>query len=82
METSSKSILNYWQPLVGIGTFLVAGGIFYNRMDTTGKKQTELEARQDRQFQLIQSMEKRINESEKWIEYQRGYEQAKKDLSK
>lgn len=79
MAIQSKSpIWNYWQPLVGVATFLVAGGIFYNKVVTMQQKQTEIEARQDRQFQLIQSMEKRISEIEKKEAYEDGLRDGKK----
>jgi hypothetical protein len=65
-------ILQYWQALFGIASFLVAGGVFYNKVQTQQQKQAEIEARQDRQFQLIQSQDKRLSELEKQAEYQRG----------
>lgn len=66
-------ILQYWQPLVGIATFLVAGGIFYGKVVSMQQQLGEIEDRQDRQFQLIQALEKRNEELEKKAAYAEGY---------
>lgn len=55
-----------------MATFLIAGGIFYNKVETAFQKLSEIEKRQDRQFDLYQALEKRMNEQEKSREYYRG----------
>lgn len=69
----APGILQYWQPLVGIATFLVAGGIFYGKISYMQQKLTEIESRQDRQFQLYQTVEKRVSDLEKQAAYEAGY---------
>ena len=71
-QNHNRGIWQYWQPIIGVGGFLIAGGIFYNRVESAFQKLQEVEKRQDRQFDLIQSLENRIIDLEKRTEYYRG----------
>jgi Skp family chaperone for outer membrane proteins len=90
---SKSSILQHWQPLIGIAAFLVAGGRFYSEMQTTKKDVTAIEAkmssdkkavddRQDRQFQMIMEQQKSITELEKKAAFEEGYHKAEKEFKK
>lgn len=72
MATQSKGIWQYWQPLVGMASFLIGVGIFYAKSESQGEKIKNLELRQDRQLEIIQSQDRRIIELEKRTEYYKG----------
>lgn len=83
MATQSKGIWAYWQPLVGMASFLIGVGIFYAKSEAQSEKIRNLEvtvennkkmfeARQDRQLEIIQSQDRRIIELEKRTEYYKG----------
>lgn len=67
-----KGILAHWQPMIGMASILIGVGIFYAKSEAQSEKIKNSELRQDRQFELIQSQEKRIIELEKRSEYYRG----------
>lgn len=73
----NRGIWQYWQPLVGMATFLIAGGIFYNKVESAFQKLDEFEKRQDRQFELYKELEKRIIDVEKRSEYYRGLREGR-----
>lgn len=77
----SKGIWQYWQPLIGMATFLIAGGIFYNKVESAFQKLSEIEKRQDRQLELYQSLEKRMIDQEKSREYTRGVRDGRAEIS-
>jgi sensor domain CHASE-containing protein len=79
---SKNSILQHWQPLVGIAAFLVAGGQFYSEMRTTKKDVDAIQQRQDRQFQMIMEQQKSVTILEKQAAYNEGYLKAEKELRK
>ena len=79
MATQNKGIWAYWQPLVGMASFLIGVGIFYAKSEAMAEKQKNAELRQDRQFELIQSMEKRIIDLEKRTEYYRGLREGRNE---
>lgn len=76
-----RGIWQYWQPLVGMATFLIAGGIFYNKVESAFQKLGEVEKRQDRQLELYQNLEKRMNEQEKSREYYRGVRDGRSEIA-
>lgn len=80
MAAQSKGIWQYWQPLVGMATFLIAGGVFYNKVESAFQKLAEVEKRQDRQLELYQSLEKRMNEQEKSREYYKGVRDGRAEM--
>lgn len=85
---NNKGIWQYWQTIMGIVSFVFAAGVFYSENkemkakmikveEAYRAKDTELEKRQDRQFQLYQELEKRIIDLEKRSEYYRGLREAR-----
>lgn len=80
-KEDSKGIWAYWQPLVGMASFLIGVGIFYAKSEAMAEKLKNAELRQDRQFELIQSQEKRIIDLEKRSEYYRGLREARNNSS-
>lgn len=77
----AQGIWQYWQPLVGMATFLIAGGIFYNKVESAFQKLSELEKRQDRQLELYQSLENRIIDLEKRTEYYKGLRDGRNEVN-
>jgi len=69
---TSKGIWQYWQPLVGMASFLIGVGIFYAKSEAQSERLKNLELRQDRQLEIIQSQDRRIIELEKRTEYYKG----------
>ena len=80
---TSKGIWQYWQPLVGMASFLIGVGIFYAKSEGQSEKIRNMEAtleanrktaeaRADRQLEIIQSQDRRIIELEKRTEYYKG----------
>lgn len=83
MPTQNKGIWQYWQPLVGMASFLIGVGIFYAKSEAQGEKmrnieqtieenKNDAEGRFNRQLEIIQSQDKRIIELEKRTEYYKG----------
>lgn len=66
-------ILQYWQPLLGIITFVAAAGMFYSRVLVMEKNFTDLSNRQDRQFQLYQTVNTEIGKLKEDAAYQKGF---------
>lgn len=80
IQNHNRGIWQYWQPLVGMATFLIAGGIFYNKVESAFQKLDEIEKRQDRQLELYQSLDKRVNDQEKSREYYRGVRDGRAEV--
>ncbi len=72
-----NSILKHWQTIAGIVSFVFAAGMFYGENKAIRAKLTEIENRQERQFQLYQTVDKRMSEAEKKAAYEEGYHKAK-----
>jgi hypothetical protein len=79
-EIKPGGILQYWQPFIGIIAFVGGAGMFYSKVQLMEKKLAEIENRQDRQFQLIQSGDKRVNDLEKESAYQKGVHEGRADI--
>jgi hypothetical protein len=71
-KPENKGIWQYWQALAGMASFLIGVGIFYAKTEAQSERIKNAELRQDRQFELIQTQEKRIIELEKRTEYYKG----------
>ncbi len=67
-----KGIWQYWQPMIGMASILIGVGVFYAKSEAMAERVKASENRQDRQFELIQSQERRIIDLEKRSEYYRG----------
>lgn len=91
-QQANKGIWQYWQPLVGMASFLIGVGIFYAKSEAQSEKIRNLEitvesnkkaadARSDRQLEIIQSQDRRIIELEKRSEYYRGLRDGKNNTS-
>lgn len=76
----NKGIWQYWQALVGMGSILIGVGVFYAKTEAQGERIKNAEARADRQFELIQTMEKRIIELEKRTEYYKGLRDGRTEI--
>ncbi len=79
---TSKGIWQYWQPLVGMASFLIGVGIFYAKSEAQAERLKNLELRQDRQLEIIQSQDRRIIELEKRTEYYKGLRDGRNENSK
>lgn len=88
----NRGIWQYWQPLVGMASFLIGVGIFYAKSEAQGEKMRNLEAlldankkqaeaRADRQLEIIQSQDKRIIELEKRTEYYKGLRDGRNEVN-
>ena len=77
---AKNSLLQHWQPLVGIAAFLIGGGKFYNEMQTMKKDLDAVQARQDRQFQMMMEQQKSVTILEKQAAFEEGYHKAEKEL--
>ena len=71
-EKKPTGILQYWQPLLGIITFVAAAGMFYSRVLQIEQKQVEQDGRYQRQFELINKISDRVTVLEKESAYQKG----------
>lgn len=80
--TNKSNIWNHWQPIVAIASFLIAMGGFYSETRTMKKDISNLEARQDRQFQLIQSQGNEIGKLREDAAYQKGLHESIKHQEK
>lgn len=78
MATSvNKGILQYWPQILSMLTIVAAGGVFYNRVESAFQSINEIKDRQDRQFELYQKVETRLNDVDKRSEYYRGLRDGK-----
>lgn len=86
----NKGILQYWQTLFGIISFVFASGVIYGEFKSMKKDQVnsevvnkqrydELQARYQRQFELINLLNNRIIELEKDAAYDSGLHQSKRE---
>jgi hypothetical protein len=86
----NKGILQYWQTLFGIISFVFAAGVIYGEFKSMKKDQVnselvnkqrydELQARYQRQFELINKLNDRIIELEKDAAYDSGLHQSERE---
>lgn len=77
-DPEANTIWKHWQPLVGVASFLVSVGFFLSEIKTMKTVNDEIKDRQDRQFQLYQTIEKDVAKLKEEAAYQRGLHDAKK----
>lgn len=77
-----NSISKNWQLFAGVGAVLIAVGINLSELRALKAKQTEQEARYTRQFELINTVNGRVNALEVKDAYRRGREDALAEKNK
>mgnify|MGYP001226891687 FL=1 len=70
--TQNKGIMQYWPTIVGLISFVFAVGVFVNKTDSANQAVKAVEARLDRQFQMMQELNGRVVIVEKEAAYQKG----------
>lgn len=74
-----SSIWEHWPVLAGIGGLLITIGQVFGDIRTMRSNVNDLEDRINKQYQNIREVNERVVSVEKWVEYNKGYEQAKKE---
>lgn len=74
-----KGLLTYWPQLIGLVGLVFSAGVIYGKFGTMDEKQKQLDARQDRHLEMMQTQEKRIIELEKRTEYYRGLREGRNE---
>ena len=64
--------MQYWPTIVGLISFVFAVGVFVNKTDSANQAVKAVEARLDRQFQMMQELNGRVVIVEKEAAYQKG----------
>ena len=72
MTTTNKGIMQYWPTIVGLISFVFAVGVFVNKTDSSNQAVKAIDARLDRQFQMLQELNARVFIVEKEAAYQKG----------
>lgn len=76
---NNKGILQYWPQILSMITIVAAGGVFYNKVESAFQSIQEIKDRQDRQFDLYQKVEIRLNDVDKRSEYYRGLREGREN---
>lgn len=77
IRQQNKGILQYWPQILGIASMVFSAGVVYGKFGQMDEKQKATDARQDRQFEMYQALEKRTIDNEKSREYSRGLRDGK-----
>jgi len=72
VTTTNKGIMQYWPTIVGLVSFVFAVGVFVNKTDSSNQAVKAIDARLDRQFQMLQELNARVFIVEKEAAYQKG----------
>ena len=64
--------MQYWPTIVGLVSFVFAVGVFVNKTDSANQAVKAIDARLDRQFQMVQELNARVVIVEKEAAYQKG----------
>lgn len=82
MPTSNpnKGIIQYWPQILGIASLVFSAGVVYGKFGQMDEKVKNTELRQDRQFEMYQTLEKRMIEQEKSREYYRGLREGRAEI--
>ena len=72
MTQQNKGIMQYWPTIVGLVSFVFAVGVFVNKTDSANQAVKAIDARLDRQFQMLQELNARVFIVEKEAAYQKG----------
>lgn len=76
---SKVGLLAYWPQLIGLVSLVFGAGVVYGKFGTMDEKQKQLDQRQDRHLEMMQTQEKRIIELEKRTEYYRGLREGRNE---
>ena len=73
-------IKNNIQVVLSIAMVVFTAGLLVAKLREVDTRQSAIEARQDKQDDYNGNTDQKIDDLKAWVEYQKGYQQAVKDL--
>lgn len=81
-EAANAGLIKNWQTLIGVATLIFSGGMFYAEQRSLRTSTNATEDKVNKQYETIRKQNESIIELQKYVEWEKGYNEAKKELSK